>query len=270
MGTRILVIDDFAVEVFASDGQGDPVFLFHGNSGAADNYQSILQSALGQKRRLVAVSFPGHGGSSSAREPEAAYNVPALGQLAARVVKALGSSRYWLVGQSVGGHALTQNLSAFPGARGLFLISAPPVSITRVAQAFKPDPSGDLLFKGELDDTESEHLANCFSTAPHLQALLARNVRRTDRYFRPALGASIARGQFEDELQALERADVPIAVLGGTEDAFLQTNYFKSLPAQRLWTGAPILFEGNGHFAHLESPQRFEQTLGEFLTATGG
>jgi pimeloyl-ACP methyl ester carboxylesterase len=270
MKSRIIVVDDFAIELLESDGLGTPVFLVHGNSSAADSFEPLLQSQLGRRTKLVALSLPGHGGSSSARDPEAVYNIPALGQLVAKVVAAYGESRYWLVGQSLGGHALTESLDALPGALGLLLISAPPTSLAHFAQTFKPDPSEGRLFKGPLDASEVELLADCFSlpAADPSRARLVANIRRTDSLFRPSLGASLALGRALDEREIVGQSRVPLAVLAGSEDRFLNPSYFGTLPAERLWRGKTVVFEGSGHLLHLDSPTRFEAVLGDFLEET--
>lgn len=45
-------------EFIESEGQSDPIFLFHGNSSCASTYESLLCSEVGKKYRLISVSFP--------------------------------------------------------------------------------------------------------------------------------------------------------------------------------------------------------------------
>lgn len=266
---RILDIDGIPTEVLESGGQGDPIFIFHGNSSAADSFRRLMDGALGQRHRIVAVSFPGHGGSAQASEPEAMYSIQMLGRFASQVVRAHGAARYWLVGQSMGGHALMESIDRFPGAQGLLLISSPPVSLATLGEAFRPDPSAGCLFKGELTEDEIALLVRCFGEklpGPD-QALLAHNIKRTDPEFRPFLGMSLARGDMLDERALLDDAPFPVAILGGTDDRFLNADYYASLPAHKLWKNQAILFEDSGHMLHLEQPERFEAVLSEYVGA---
>lgn len=141
-------LDGREIEVLESTGNGAPVFVCHGNSSAAASVVSLLRSELATQLRFIAISFPGHGGSSRARDPDSEYNVEALGRTPARVIKRYQSPRYWLVGHSLGGHALIEALEALPGAMGLVLIAAPPVSPATMGQAFHADPSGGAIVQG--------------------------------------------------------------------------------------------------------------------------
>lgn len=266
----MLQVDGLSVELLQSDGEGDPVFLFHGNSGAADLFEDLLQSELGRRQRLVAVSFLGHGGSDAPRDPVDTYGIQAYGAFAAKVVQAYGSPRYWVVGQSLGGHALIENVHRFENAHGMMLLSAPPISLATLFHAFRPDPSGGCLFKGELSDAEVDSLVTCFTKRPDpaVQAKLRHDIRRTDARFRPTLGASLAQGDLVDELAMLAGSSLPVALLGSLDDAFLNADYYATVPRERLWKGAPVMFEDCGHMLHLEAPARFERVLAEFIFDT--
>lgn len=264
---HMLAVDDSSLEIFESAGKGTPIFFFHSNSSAADSFEAILRSPLGQRHRMISVSFPGHGGSSPAVTPTNTYTIEMLGRLAAKIVAAYGSPRYFLVGHSLGGHALLEALDHFPGGLGLLLISAPPISIPTLGQAFKPDPSGGCLFKGELTEVEVDGLAACFVSDISNAAFdaIRRNIDRTDRHFRPALGASIGQGLLRDERVSFSQAKLPIALLAGSEDKFLNSEYYSILPEEKLWTGRVLTFEGCGHALHLEAPSRFESLLAAFI-----
>jgi len=267
MQHRFLNIDGIRTEVLESEGTGDPIFVFHGNSGAANSFQTLLDSRLGQRHRVIAVSFMGHGESATADDPAESYTIKALGDFAAQVVASYGCARYWLVGQSLGGHALIESIDSFKGALGLILVSAPPISLSTLFQAFRPDPSHGCLFKGDLADEEIDLLVSCFTeqASAQMRTTLTDNIRRTDARFRPALGGSLAQGALLDEVQLLEASPIPVAMLGGALDKFVNPDYYRSLPAQRLWKAQPIIFDGCGHMLHMEAPEAFERVVAEFV-----
>lgn len=262
MRSKTVTVNGLSIETLESEGRGPHVFLCHGNSSAANSFEPLLTGAFGRTFHVVAINFPGHGASSPAED----CSIEALGRLAAAIVRQFQPEQYWLVGQSLGGHALLEALDAFPDARGLALISAPPISLSTFQQAFKPDPTAGCLFKGELGEAEIEMLAACFSekAAPRAMARLKENIRATAPSFRTALGASLAAGRLRDERDIFAQSRLPVLLLAGTEDKFLNLDYYATLP-QRDGRTATAIFEGAGHALHLEEPERFERTLRDFI-----
>lgn len=264
MQRHTLLLNGLSLELLESSGSGSPIFCCHGNSAAAAAFLPLFHTPLARQHRLLALSFPGHGGSAAAPDH---YSIPALGELAARVIRHLGLARPLLVGHSLGGHALLEASHLLTGAAGLMLISAPPLSLGTLADAFKPDPTDGALFGGALTPEAVNTLARCFLATPPAVATLAQvraDICATDPAFRPALLASLQSGQLRDEWQALAAWPAPLALLQGSADAFLQGDYFSRVPATRLWGGGPQQFDGCGHALHLEAPQRLAQLLARF------
>lgn len=264
-------IDDMDIEVLESSGSGAPILVFHGNSSSAHSFRPLLAGPLGQRHRVIAVSFPGHGASSPASDHAKFYTIEGLGRLAARVAATYQLDAYFLIGQSLGGHAILEALDQFTHCRGLVLLSAPPISLTTLQQAFKPDPSHGSLFKGQLSDAEVAQLASCFSAGHDARALtvLENAIRSTDVQFRPALGASLAAGQVKDEWAALAAAPFPVMLMLGTEDQFLQADYYTQLQSVPLWGGQPHIFAGQ-HALHIDAPEQFAALVAEFVSGVTG
>lgn len=262
-----LPIDGMDIEVLESSGSGTPIFVFHGNSSSAHSFRPLLSGPLGQRHRMIAVSFPGHGASSPASDHQTFYTIEGLGRLAARVVDTYEFDRYFLIGQSLGGHAILEALDRFTHCSGLVLLSAPPISLNTLQLAFKPDPSHGSLFKGQLSDAEVAQLASCFSAGHDARALavLENAIRTTDVHFRPALGASLAAGKVKDEWAALAAAPFPVALLLGDEDQFLQADYSTLLQSLPLWGGQAQVFAGQ-HALHLDAPEQFSAMVAKFVS----
>jgi len=274
MRQRSILIDGLTIEILDSEGEGLPVFACHGNSSAADSFAGLLNSPLGSRYRIMAISLPGHGASSgyAENESEPGYSIEMLGRLLAKVIEAQECKPYVLIGHSLGGHALLEALDHFHGAAGMMLICAPPIAHEVLGQAFQPDPSDGLLFKEGLSEAEALRLAACFSAGRDNDLLqpMTQRILRTAPGFRSALGASLASGKLRDERPQLDTTTIPVAMLAGSADRFLRSDYIAAIESDKWWRGGTIWYDGCGHVPHLEAPERFEQMLAEFLADIDG
>lgn len=269
MRSYFVEIESTKIEIQESAGAGSPVFFCHSNSSAASVFRPILEGELGQRHRLIAMSFPGHGGSAAA-DPESTYVIPRLGELAAGVIRKLGLQSYILVGHSLGGHALLEASHLLQDALGLMLISAPPLSLESIGEAFRPDPSNGMLFAGLLNEADAMALAQCFvaDNESKVAAGIAEAILGTDPAFRPSLLKSLQEGKMIDEWQALAGLSCRIALLLGTHDQFLQADYFNKIQTERLWRGQLIRFKNCGHSLQVEAPLLFSHVLSRFIADT--
>lgn len=259
-------IDGLQIECLVSTGDSAPIFIFHGNSSCADAYENLLNSELGRRYQLIAVSFPGHGASSYYQSNIEFVSIAMLGQLTAKIVQAFNPSSYLLIGQSLGGHALLESLHLHPKATGLCLVSAPPFSLTTIGSVFREDPTGGLLFTNQLDQYAIEQFARAFvhNEGRENLELLKTHIRTTEGLFREHLGKSLALGLLEDELLSLVNSKIPCLLLQGLEDKFIHNDYYQYL-VQNDTPIELVQFTNTGHAIQLEAPQQFEHVLGEFI-----
>ncbi|MES2938896.1 MAG: alpha/beta fold hydrolase [Pseudomonadota bacterium] len=272
MQRRHLATPHGRIAIVESEGAGPVVFLCHGNSGGADDFAGLLDSPLGQRFRLVALDLPGHGASDAAREPMQGYSLAGFGEAVQAAIAAylaiVGSERYWLVGQSLGGHVLMESLHRLPGARGLVLLSAPPLAAHTLAEAFKPDPTGGALFAAEISREQEELMARAFvnTTEGPLADRIRAGLRATDPRMRECLGKTL--GAIADERALFDRAAVPVAVMAATDDAFLQGAYYTTLAKARMWGGQPIWCEGKPHALQLAAVVDVARVVEALVEAT--
>jgi pimeloyl-ACP methyl ester carboxylesterase len=97
--------------------------------------------------------------------------------------------------------------------------------------------------------------------------------RRADARARGSIGVVsfglLPPGQLPDELEVLKSLRVPIAVIHGKEDAFVNPNYLVALKQNQflptLWKNKIIMVEGVGHAVQYESPKAFNSLLTQFV-----
>ena len=113
-------------------GEGPPILLVHGLSGAAANW-SELAPVLARRRRVLALDLPGHGGSAPL---PAAPNLDAYAERVRIVAEQAGLLPAAVVGHSLGGLVALRLALRHPGAVTALVLAAPAgiSSSTRRAQ----------------------------------------------------------------------------------------------------------------------------------------
>lgn len=252
-----------------SGGSGIPILCLHGNSLSAESYAG-LASELSDEYRVIQVDFLGHGRSQWPSNVVHEYTFAGCSALIGSVAEWLGLSDFVVVGHSLGGHAAIEAISGLVFLHALILISAPPFNSTVAPRVFRPDPTEGLLFKGTLNDIEIRMLADALVSRKGELGdqghLTTHWVREVDPRFRPALGKSLGRGEFLDEVQILRRCSSPVLSIGGASDPFID---WEAVRAARLLDRPAVLVEGAGHSPHVEFPRVVANIVSGFLDQTG-
>jgi pimeloyl-ACP methyl ester carboxylesterase len=250
-----LAIADLDIEIVDSQGMGEPIFLLHGNSSSAQSFDAFFQSDLIADYRLLAINLPGHAGSSVMRD----VSIPLLSNLLCEIIGSFAFSRYLLIGHSVGGHIFSHALSRLPGCRGLILISAPPLSLETISLAFKPDPTNGALFTDVLDSEQVNTMAKALlgsGTTDVQVKLLEESIKLTSGSFRKLLGESLMAGQLHDEYNCLLEANVPVAMIWGEQDLFIDSSFYQNVKLNRYLGKGFYTLTGSGHSPHIDNAKR--------------
>jgi pimeloyl-ACP methyl ester carboxylesterase len=251
--------------VSLSTGRGFPVLLIHGNSSCKGVFNGLLESELGHKYRLIAFDLPGHGASSDAVEPEKTYSVPGYADLTIAVLDALRVDKVAIYGWSLGGYIALEVAARFPRLAGLMISGAPPVHPTAqsLQGAYRQNPQVHLFGKAEFTKADSETFTKTtYGTAAN--AALRAAARRTDGRARAMTIAGLLAGNFADGLQTIEAASVPVALVDGADDPFIDSDYVEGLKFANLWEEYHQLPDV-GHAPFLQAPDVFRPILGRFL-----
>jgi pimeloyl-ACP methyl ester carboxylesterase len=260
-------INGVRIEFLESKGEGLPVFIFHGNSGSASAYESLMKSAVGKKHRVISVSFPGHGNSEYLVDDKSSMSIQELGDFANKVVSSFKVEKYILIGQSLGGHALLEALEDFSKAIGMILVSAPPISLDTLVDAFSPDPTDGLLFKADLDDVEVGRFADAFihQQSNDAKTRLMQDIKKTNGRFREALGNSLSNGLLQDEIKSIKSSKLPVLIIYGENDQFIESNYYTRFRGNARY-GVDFSSVSNcGHAVQLEKPEQFENLIETYI-----
>jgi pimeloyl-ACP methyl ester carboxylesterase len=246
-------------------GHGDrPVFLIHGNSLSREVFRKQLGGALPRKYRLVAFDLPGHGDSSNALNPSRTYTRPGFADAAIEVLDLLGLRQVVVVGWSLGGHIALEMASRFFGIKGLLICGAPPVSRHNMAEGFIPAPHMRLAGQQYLSPSEIDAFGEAIFGAP-VPAAFRRAIERADGLARKTVFKAARSGLGVDQRWFVENSPVPLAVVNGSEDPFINLDYLDVPKYANLWEGRCHRLPGLKHAPFWEAPDIFDGLLGRFI-----
>lgn len=267
--THTLDTEFGAISVLDSGGSGRPLLLVHGNSACKEVFDAQFAAPELASFRLIAPDLPGHGASSDAPDPAAAYTFAGYAAMLEAVLASLGVENPVVFGWSLGGHAALELVGrARTPVAGVMISGTPPVTPTLecLMQAFNIDPAAENL-TAKRDFTEGDAMAYALHTGavggvvdPHLLAM----VRRTDGRAREIMFGSVATGAPLDERRIVREMTIPLAVANGAEDPFLRAEYFATLEAPTLWSEGMLRIEGAGHAPFRQTPGAFNPRLAAF------
>jgi non-heme chloroperoxidase len=244
---------------------GPPILFIHGWSQSHLCWAKQYESALADEFRLVAYDLRGHGMSEAPLEPEHYTDGRLWADDLAAIIGQLRLERPVLVGWSYGGFVICDYVRAH-GQDRIAAIDFVAGAVTLGEAAF-----GTLIGPGFLDhfaDATSDDLptsiqgmralVRTFPVKPfppdEVETLLASSMTVPAR-IRTNLAAREIDG--DDVLRTLE---VPLLVTQGRSDTIVLPAMAEHVLAT-CPTAEPSWYDGVGHTAHLEQPQRFNREL---------
>ncbi|MBI6548292.1 alpha/beta fold hydrolase [Xenorhabdus lircayensis] len=255
------------ISVIDTGGNGLPVLLIHGNSSCKEIFRHQINYLKG-KYRVLALDLPGHGASSNASEPRQVYSMSGYAHTVIEVLEKIGINRLVVFGWSLGGHIGLEMLALFPKMIGLMISGTPPVSVgaDNVARGFLPSEHMGLAGKAEFTEEDIKNFASetCGINAPH-ESFLIEAVARTDGLSRQYMFEAFLSSHAADQKLLAENSEIPLAIVNGIGDPFINIDYINGLNYQSLWKGQVVNLAGIDHAPFWEAPELFNPILAEFL-----
>ncbi len=263
----------------AAGSPARPVLLLvHGMAGSSATWKDAM-GRLAERYHVIAPDLPGHGESDKPRQD---YSLGAYANCLRDLLIALGVDRATVVGQSLGGGVTMQLAYQHPNVcERLVLVSSgglgPEVSwLLRVFTLPGVEYLMPALFPSFARDAgnklsqalagrgirwakmEQEWRAYVSLTQPTNRQSFVRTLRAV---VDPA-GQSVSA---HDKLYLASR--LPTLIIWGSHDRIIPVEHataaHESIPGSRL-----VIFEGAGHYPHAEEPERFVDTVNDFIDGT--
>lgn len=258
---------------FVDEGEGDPVVLLHGVTCSAASWNTLMP-ALAERHRVIVPDLPGHGWSTRARGD---HSVAAFALHVRDLLMGLGVERATVVGHSLGGGVTMQTAYAYPELVGRMVLIASGGLGESVGLALRaatlPGAEWVLPIAFNRFGARVTKLLARVITDPRLTSMheLAYSYATlADPAARRAFVTIIRgvidwKGQRIDATRRLHLAEeVPTMIVWGDADLIIPIGHGRraaaDLPVDRF-----EVFEGAGHFPHLERPDDFLAVLDDFM-----
>ncbi len=256
-------------------GEGPNLLLIHGLAGSSRTWRAVMPR-LARQCRVIAPDLLGHGESAA---PVGDYSLGGFAAMLRDLLGVLEIDRVTVVGQSLGGGIAMQLAYQHPElAERLVLVNSGGLGrevnwILRAAALPGAEYVMPALFPGFVRDAGNavartvERLgwrapraaemwdAYAALTEPEHRAAFVRTVRAVIDPGGQTINASN---------RLYLAAEVPTLIIWGDSDPIIPVAHadaaHAAIPGSRL-----EIFEGVGHFPHVERPERFVDVLLEFL-----
>jgi len=261
---------------YLDTGEGSAVLFIHGLLGSHQNWTHLVD-VLAADHRVVAPDLFGHGASA---KPRGDYSLGAHAASLRDLLDQLGIDRVTLVGHSLGGGIAMQFCYLFPGrVERLVLVSSgglgrsvsPLLRSATLPGAEWVLPLVASRWVRERAEAAGRGVARLgWRAGPDLVEGWRGFTGLTDVDARRAFLATVRAvidpgGQTVTAHDHLPMAvEIPTLVVWGTRDRMIPAWHAASA-AQAIAGSRVELFEGAGHFPHLDDPERFAEVLADFI-----
>ncbi|HEX9185969.1 MAG TPA: alpha/beta fold hydrolase [Vicinamibacteria bacterium] len=242
-------------------GSGRPLVLVHGLGSSAMQDWGRLIAPLGRRFHVYAPDLPGFGESD--RPAAADYSIAMQVEAVRAFMRAKGIDRTRLAGISMGGWISARLAGEHPERIERLVLVA--------AAGMRPD--GPTIPAESLLPRDEEGVRRLVAVVRHnapvppgfvVRDILARRLRE-EWIVRRAL-ESMRDG--DDWLNGtLRRADMPVLVVWGKQDALIPVAYAAPLQAEFPRAALEVLDGGCGHVPMADCPEAFDRVFVPFLDA---
>ena len=285
---RRLPAEDFALKeielhghrvAYRHAGSGPAIVLIHGITSTSATWEQVMPY-LATRFTVVAPDLMGHGQSA---KPRGDYSLGAYASGVRDLMATLGHDSATFVGHSLGGGVAMQLCYQFPercerlvlvdsgglGQEVNLLLRAATLPLSEVVLPVLASPR--LLEAGRSVGRLFGRLG--FQAATDMAELARGHASLQDQEARAAFVHTLRtivdpfgqRVNASDRLYLAEK--VPFMLIWGTRDPIIPVEH--GLSAHELVPSSRLeLFEGSGHFPHIDEPQRFLDVLLDFIEST--
>ena len=232
-------------------GIGPTVVVLHGWGGRIESMTPVIQ-CLAPAFHVVALDLPGFGESDV---PEGAWGTPDYAAYVRDVLREIGVDRAHFVGHSFGAKT------------SLYLAATHDEVVERLvavgASGLRTPPSLEARVK-RLVSKGAKFAGTIGGPGRTLRDAVYDRIASKDYQEAGAMRPVLVKVVNEDLSALLPRIKIPTLLVWGTQDDAVPIAHARRM-AKLIRDAGLVLFEGAGHFAYLDDPQRFCRIVRHFL-----
>jgi pimeloyl-ACP methyl ester carboxylesterase len=262
-------------------GSGPVLLLLHGIANNCETWSGVIDR-LAESHTVIAPDLLGHGESD---KPRGDYSIGAHANGVRDLLTVLDIERATVVGHSLGGGIALQFAYQFPercerlalvGSGGLgrelstalraAALPGAELVLTALTGASGPIRAGMQALEALGQATRWQRVRDLAGAGEALLGLKDLEARRA--FLRTLRGVVDAGGQSVTATDRLYLAEaIPMLVIWGSRDPIVPAAHAETVRSL-VPTARVEVFEGAGHWAHIDEPDRFCDLLLEFVSAT--
>jgi pimeloyl-ACP methyl ester carboxylesterase len=147
------------------------------------------------------------------------------------------------------------------------IVGTPPVGYGELDKGFTFGPGGwrsAFAARDNLTGEEKESFARTCTDAPY-KPWMGLTVPRTHQTARKLMFEHFGGGQVSDQRKLVKETKVPIAVINGADEPYINLEFVKGVEYGNLWGGKCIEMEECLHAPFWAKPKEFQELLDEFV-----
>jgi len=232
-------------------GEGTPVVVLHGWGGRIESMRPVMSCLLPEFRAL-AIDLPGFGESDP---PERAWGTADYAAFVMDVLAQRSIGRAHFVGHSFGAKT------------SLYLAATTPEVVDKLvlvgSSGLRTPPSAKARLKRYVSRA-ARAAGQLGDPGRRLRDALYGRIASQDYLQAGPMRPTLVKVVNEDLIDLLPRVRASTLLVWGTADDAVPVSHAQTME-RLIPAGGLVLFEGAGHFAYLDEPERFCRVLRHFL-----
>lgn len=242
-----------------------PILFVHGNSMSSKIWERQFNSFLSERYYLLALDLPGCGLSEHSKNIENDYNLSDLGDSILEVIHHYKLENFIIVGYSLGGNVVMQNIKKFKGCLGIFINSVPITLPLELNKMYLPNPDLAIMFQKEYTEDALDRIFESYFVNPSsIPSFLKTEFKETDCTLRQAVMNNILEGKLINEVATLNEINLPVAFVSGELEKVIDNTYFNTFTVDSSWHKSLQLIPLSSHCPQWERPDIYNNLLNKF------